>query len=67
MSVSKNNINTFDIENKLHNNQQAVESHISRITELQRMIESEEALLSDKISKSQRMVEQLISKYNQEH
>jgi hypothetical protein len=56
-----------EIETRLYSNQQAVEGHISKITQLQRMIEEEEEELSVKIAQSQKMVAALLNKFVTEH
>ncbi len=67
MSLKYTNTAPVEIEDRLFNNQQAVETHISRITELQKMIEREEAELSVKITQSQDMVNKLLNKFVTEH
>ena len=56
-----------EIETLLFSNQQDVEGHISKITELQRMIEEEEEELSVKIAQSQKMVAAFLNKFVTEH
>jgi hypothetical protein len=67
MGTKATNNMKLDIENELYCNQQAVENHITRITELQRLIEQEEENLSNKINQSQDIVAKLLSKFTSEH
>ena len=67
MNFKSINKGSVDIENQLFDNQQAVETHISRITELQEMIQREEEKLSVKITQSQDMVSKLLNKFVTEH
>ena len=53
------------LEHQLYENQQAVESHITKITELQTLIAAEEEKLANKIGESQAMVNNLLKQFSQ--